>query len=151
MVQCPKCNNGMDEPQTTCHKCGYQKRYIDSNSKIGNCLNVVIETYKRSGAFYTALFVIARSLYSLFHLPQSVREEMRRRSMIKRDEQMQPPWLEFSDIPRGSIGWRMGEGEYYLMNWDRWYKKLRGDKRLEYRASYPEPLNWEGFYESREK
>lgn len=30
------------------------------------------------------------------------------------DQDLAPPWVEFPDIPRYSIGWRMGPGEDYM-------------------------------------
>lgn len=71
--------------------------------------------------------------------------------MIKARKQMEPPWLAFPDIPSVSIGWRMGGGESFLMTWDRWYKRISEEERIEYQRSYPEPPSWDGFYKSRER
>lgn len=59
---------------------------------------------------------------------------------------MKPPWLEFPDLPRGCMGWRMNGGEDYMDDWIRWYRGLMSQKRKEYRDRYPEPEGWRGFY-----
>ncbi|MEZ0244130.1 MAG: hypothetical protein ACAH11_12200 [Sphingomonas sp.] len=60
-----------------------------------------------------------------------------------------PPWLKHPDIRRGSIGWRMGYGETYLIEFDRWYASLGSGGRQHYREQYPEPTDWDGFYAQR--
>lgn len=66
-----------------------------------------------------------------------------------RDEQgdLLPPWLAFPELPRFSIGWRMGRPEDHLTNWTNWYLNLDEDKRRKYRKCYraPWPL-WTGSY-----
>lgn len=57
-----------------------------------------------------------------------------------------PPWKKYPQINRFSIGWRMGEGEYYLMEWHKWYTKLTTKERKDYIEKYPQPLTWFGFY-----
>ncbi|WP_413431618.1 hypothetical protein [Crateriforma spongiae] len=58
-----------------------------------------------------------------------------------------PPWRAFPELPRFSIGWRMGRPESHLTNWTDWYLRLGEDDRREYRRRYraPWPL-WTGFY-----
>lgn len=54
-----------------------------------------------------------------------------------------PPWLKYPDIPKFSIGWRMGGGESYLMIWEAWAKKLDQSQLLAYFDRYkPIPVNW---------
>ena len=59
---------------------------------------------------------------------------------------MNPPWAEFPDIPMGSAGWRMGQGEPYMQRWTAWYEALPPDERRVYQASWLEPRDWAGFF-----
>lgn len=56
--------------------------------------------------------------------------------------QMMPPWIRYPAIPRGSIGWRMGEGEAYLEAYDVWLNSLSADERREHHLLFPEPRCW---------
>lgn len=58
-----------------------------------------------------------------------------------------PPWEALPDIPRGSIGWRMGSGEDYWIEFSQWYRSLTPEQRAEYRELYQAPPGWEGFYD----
>lgn len=54
-----------------------------------------------------------------------------------------PPWRRYPDIPRYSIGWRMGGGESYLMVFWHWYERLSRDEKLAYfREHAPIPIEW---------
>ena len=59
-----------------------------------------------------------------------------------------PPWKAHPLIPRGSIGWRMGSGEVYLLNWLQWYSELDPSEKKAYRKLYREPIRWWGFYDN---
>ena len=65
-----------------------------------------------------------------------------------------PPWVAFPNIPRGSIGWRMGPGEDYWWAFVDWYKGLSESDRAQFRDKYPEPAKaasdypWTGIYEA---
>lgn len=48
-----------------------------------------------------------------------------------------PPWAKYPEIPRGSIGWRMGMGEWYLDMFRRWWRDLDRSARDAYRARWP--------------
>ena len=58
-----------------------------------------------------------------------------------------PPWEALPDIPRYSIGWRMGGGEDYWLAFHEWFRVQGPEKRKHYIAIYPEPDAWSGFYE----
>jgi hypothetical protein len=60
---------------------------------------------------------------------------------------MQPPWVAHPEIPFMSIGWRMGYGEEYWDEFDRWYKALPPARRDQYTCDNPAPSSWPGFYE----
>lgn len=58
-----------------------------------------------------------------------------------------PPWLVFPDIPWGSIGWRMGDGEEYWTVWMEGFCRLAEPARDAYKLRWPEPdEDWTGFY-----
>ncbi len=59
-----------------------------------------------------------------------------------------PPWQAHPNIPRFSIGWRMGYGEYYLTNWWTWYQQQSEAEKKSYRICFPLPLRWWGFYDN---
>jgi hypothetical protein len=60
---------------------------------------------------------------------------------------MLPPWIACPDIPRYSIGWRMGGGEDYWIAFIDWYRGLQSKEREQYRQAYPEPDEWSGLYD----
>lgn len=47
-----------------------------------------------------------------------------------------PPWLQFPEIARGSIGWRMGYGEAYLDEFHVWLAGLDPDERRRFKQVY---------------
>lgn len=58
-----------------------------------------------------------------------------------------PPWVKHPDIPRRSIGWRMGGGESYMWMWHRWWERLDENGRAAYREHWipqspPEWRDW---------
>ncbi len=57
-----------------------------------------------------------------------------------------PPWLKYPEIPRRSIGWRMGYGEDYLIEWTTWYVGLSVTGKQKYQELYPTPSDWQNFY-----
>jgi hypothetical protein len=59
---------------------------------------------------------------------------------------MLPLWLQFPDLPRYSIGWRMGSGEEYAWKFSDWWDKLSVAAQQEYEQRYPEPVGWSGWY-----
>lgn len=59
---------------------------------------------------------------------------------------MNPPWIEFPDIPMGSAGWRMGHGEPYMQRWLAFYQALQARERSDYKISWPAPRSWGGFF-----
>lgn len=59
---------------------------------------------------------------------------------------MLPPWLKFPKIPAGSIGWRMGDGEDYWLEWLDWFLGQDEGTRTTFTSRFAEPLGWEGFY-----
>jgi hypothetical protein len=59
---------------------------------------------------------------------------------------MIPPWQKYPEIPLGSIGWRMGRGEDYWIEFNDWFKRKTLDAKRRYAAENPEPDGWAGFY-----
>lgn len=56
---------------------------------------------------------------------------------------MPPEWLMYPEIPLGSIGWRMGYGESYVMYRYSWFDKLSNDEQERYNELFPKPKMWE--------
>ena len=63
---------------------------------------------------------------------------------------MPPPWLAHREIERYSIGWRMGYGEDYIDRFGHWLDTLSPEERAEYRALFPEPVTWKGWWEDED-
>lgn len=60
-------------------------------------------------------------------------------------EDLPPPWAKHPEIPAGSIGWRMGYGEGWLVQWGAWLEQQPRDRQ--WRAAYlrrhaPAPRTW---------
>lgn len=54
-----------------------------------------------------------------------------------------PPWKKYPEIPRNSIGWRMGYGESYMIAWDKWVEPMELEQLVEYFRKYsPIPVDW---------
>ncbi|WP_421791680.1 hypothetical protein [Hyphobacterium sp.] len=60
---------------------------------------------------------------------------------------MEPPWKACPDIPRHSIGWRMGGGDGYAIAFGEWISSLSDEEFAEYVSENPEPGEWSGYYE----
>jgi hypothetical protein len=85
------------------------------------------------------------------HLPQDVQNRMLEifNMPIERPiypEPMLPHWEALPDIPWPSIGWRMGGGEDYDMDFLHWFLALSNDAQNDYIEKNPEPKGWEGFW-----
>ena len=62
--------------------------------------------------------------------------------------QMKPPWQAYPTYSRYSLGWRMGVGEdYWVQFWDWFSCALSDEQRAAFIADYPEPDGWEGCYQ----
>lgn len=54
-----------------------------------------------------------------------------------------PPWSRFPELPRYSVGWRMGSGEDYLILHGRWTANWTSDAWVAYlRRHAPIPVEW---------
>ncbi len=58
-----------------------------------------------------------------------------------------PPWLAYPEIQRYSIGWRMGYGEDHIFKLVDYLDGLTASERITYEMTYPEPPDWNGWYE----
>ena len=69
-------------------------------------------------------------------------EEAVAKELSTRDDLL-PPWQKHPEIPRYSIGWRMGYGESYMMTWNEWARQFGQDQLVEYFRKYaPIPVEW---------
>ncbi|TGG95594.1 hypothetical protein E4656_04055 [Natronospirillum operosum] len=59
---------------------------------------------------------------------------------------MLPPWLQYPDIPLGSMGWRMGPGEEYWYQFVAWLGELSAAEREAYKRRHPRPESWAVFW-----
>ena len=59
---------------------------------------------------------------------------------------MLPPWSKYPDIPLGSLGWRMGEGEEYWYGFVDWYSELSEESKIIYMAQHLKLIIWKVFW-----
>lgn len=64
------------------------------------------------------------------------------RSLFSIENPMPKPQMVFPGIGQGSMGWRMGAGEYYNAEWLAWICTLTPDERAQYDKLFPEPSFW---------
>jgi hypothetical protein len=61
-----------------------------------------------------------------------------------------PPWVKYPNLRRGSMGWRMGPGEKYVLDrFAPWWRQLAEADREQYLLAYPAPEEWRGFLNTR--
>ena len=141
----------MHEKQPVCYNCGYSKKYIKSSSRLATILNAQILMFKNLGVVATLFYLFSLlANFLLNKVPWIIRNNIAFRQIKAKGELLRPPWLEYPEIEWGSIGWRMGCGESYLMKWDHWYKKLSKENKSNYMNRFPQPEEWKNFYSSRE-
>ncbi|GHC46038.1 hypothetical protein GCM10007315_04580 [Gemmobacter tilapiae] len=75
-------------------------------------------------------------------------DEENRKRRASYSDPMLPPWQYRPDIPRASMGWRMGPGEDYIMDFLNWYRALSVEQQQIYAKGHPEPNDWDGFLSS---
>ena len=69
-------------------------------------------------------------------------------SATDKDGDPYPPWLKYPNLPRTSMGWRMGEGESYVEEFHGWLARQPTDMIQVYQAKYPAPHEWEAIWPS---
>lgn len=71
--------------------------------------------------------------------PQIVEEHTEKlvQESLDDDGYLLPPHLKFPDIPKNSIGWRMGPGEDYMILLTYWFECLPKEESLLYKKKYP--------------
>lgn len=62
------------------------------------------------------------------------------------EKPMPPIWMMYPDIQNGSIGWRMGAGEYYRYSFNDWFNSLTRNDREEYMEMFPAPKDFRSYY-----
>ena len=61
----------------------------------------------------------------------------------------EPPWIAFPDIPGlGSIGFRMGGGEDYMVQFQKWYRDAPEANIVAFKSTWPEPEHYDKFYDT---
>ena len=62
------------------------------------------------------------------------------------------PWVVFPNIKsQYGIGWRMGGGEDFMVQFQTWYKSASKGERRDFQSKWPEPSGFETFYENLDK
>ena len=61
---------------------------------------------------------------------------------------MLPPWIKYPNLPKESMGWRMGQGEDYMEQYLKWYYANPRSKRVEIMNKYKTPEDWSEFYKA---
>jgi hypothetical protein len=56
-----------------------------------------------------------------------------------------PPWVKYPNLRVGSMGWRMGMGEWHLEKFRNWWAVQSDETCQAFKAKYPEPEEWHGF------
>lgn len=88
-------------------------------------------------------YVIIKKYNNVYSWDNKERERMMGRdSKGDTNQEMLPLWLKYPQIPDGSIGWRMGEGEAYALEHSSWYSHLTQEEKERYQAKFPEPVCW---------
>ena len=59
-----------------------------------------------------------------------------------------PPWVIHPGYERASMGWRMGNGEDFMVSFRTWFSRLSQDQQHRFERDFPEPKGWNGFYNS---
>ena len=75
---------------------------------------------------------------------QSRSTEARRQQIaeLKANDDLSPPWVICPQIPCGSIGWRMGEGECVMCDWNDWVRGLSSARFADYCARHKPSEPW---------
>ena len=71
---------------------------------------------------------------------------------MSRQPEKRPPWQQFPHIPMGSLGWRMGAGEQYWIEFDAWFESLSPEAKRRYARRNPAPPSFNShtdYYASR--
>lgn len=71
--------------------------------------------------------------------------------MLENQKIMLPLWLAYPELERQSIGWRMGYGESYTIEWHNWYQSLSTEDSAHYQELFPEPPTWKGFWKDTDE
>lgn len=59
---------------------------------------------------------------------------------------MSPPWNVYPQMPEASLGWSLGPGAYYWIEFRNWFGKMGVAAREIFVAENAEPQGWTGFY-----
>ena len=83
-------------------------------------------------------------------IPENLRSKMEgianQKTVFETENLPNPPWKEFPKLERGSLGWRMGPGEDYMIGFRGWFSDLDEKSKSYYSFMHPEPNDWLGFY-----
>ena len=60
---------------------------------------------------------------------------------------MVAPWVQYPELPHGSLGWRMGYGEAYLDDFLEWMYEQDKNVIDQFFRQYPVPEEWNSFFD----
>jgi ribA/ribD-fused uncharacterized protein len=60
--------------------------------------------------------------------------------------EMLPPWKKFPNVDPLDMFWRMGNGEQYMMDFEKYFASLSSKDKVRYELSYPPFGDWIDFY-----
>ena len=83
--------------------------------------------------------------YSIMDIEFDFKKLSLKNKCLKEHRFPAPPWIMIPDIPLGSMGWRMGYGESYIMR----YEDYIDDYEL-YNKLFPRPITWNWIKEADE-
>ena len=63
----------------------------------------------------------------------------------------EPPWLVFPDYEMHSMGFRMGSGEDYNIQFSNWYNFASLEEIESFKQQFPEIEKYSGYYSSKDK
>ena len=63
----------------------------------------------------------------------------------------EPPWLAFPDYEMHSMGFRMGSGEDYNIQFSNWYNSASLEEIESFKQQFPEIEKYSGYYSSKDK
>ncbi len=64
---------------------------------------------------------------------------------------LSPPWKIFPELVEASLGWSMGPGEYYRLEFRDWFAHIEAPEREAYERENAEPEGWRGFYDKMKR
>ena len=95
---------------------------------------------------YLQLHVWKKGIYFV-----GMNETQRKIANKKYGPSFEPPWLAFPDYEMHSMGFRMGSGEDYNIQFSNWYNSASLEEIESFKQQFPEIEKYSGYYSSKDK